>query len=79
MKGHEGDLWCKFLSSLVYIKSQYSSVVHPACIHWIPRIHPEFLSEIIICKEAKSGAEDMENECHDTRIQFMLWYFFPLQ
>lgn len=35
------------------------------------------LSEIIFCKEAKSGAEDTENQCHDTRIQFMLWVFSP--
>lgn len=35
------------------------------------------LSEIIFCKEAKSGAEDTENQCHDTRIQFTLWVFSP--
>lgn len=38
---------------------------------------PRIFVRIIFCKEAKSGAEDTENQCHDTRIQFMLWYFSP--
>jgi len=35
-------------------------------------------SEIIFCKETKSGAEDTENQLCDARIQFMLC-FIPLQ
>lgn len=32
-------------------------------------------SEIIFCKETKSGAEDTENQLHDGRIQSMLCLF----